>query len=445
MVIRSVAFHHFGCKVNFSEGSALSREFKGKGFKIVDFHERADCYVISTCIVTAAAEKKCRAAIRQVHKKNPDAFIAVIGCYSELRPETLSGMEGVSMILGTSDKFLLLEKLSAMGVQMPDSGTDSPAPDDIGHYHGGIGNGLKSGSSDFVAAWSSDDRTRSFLKIQDGCDYFCSYCTIPLARGRSRSDTIDGVLDNARKIGATGIREMVLTGVNIGDFGRHQNENLLQLIRRLDDIGPVSRIRISSIEPDLLSDEIIEFIAASRHFMPHFHIPLQSGSDRILKQMRRKYDKALYAGRVGRIRTLLPHACIAADLITGFPGETEEDHQETITFLKYIDISYIHVFTYSARPDTRAAGFSDPVSPGLKTLRSRELHRLSEEKKRKFYRTNAGRQARVLFESSNTGGRMDGFTENYIKVSQIFDPAWINQIREIELSGLDEKEIIFNL
>lgn len=445
MVVRSVAFHHFGCKVNFSEGSALSREFKGKGFKIVDFHERADCYVISTCMVTAVAEKKCRAAIRQVHKKNPEALIAVIGCYSELRPESLSGIEGVTIVLGTSDKFSLLEKLSALGVQPPDTADKIAESADSDHYHGGFGNNLTPASSDFVAAWSSDDRTRSFLKIQDGCDYFCSYCTIPLARGRSRSDTIDGVLDHARKIGAAGIREMVLTGVNIGDFGRFQNENLLQLIRRLDDTGAVNRIRISSIEPDLLSDEIIEFIASSRHFMPHFHIPLQSGSDRILKRMNRKYNKALYESRVGQIRKLLPYACIAADLITGFPGETEEDYQETLTFLKDIDISYIHIFSYSARPDTRAAGFEDQVTPAVKTLRSRELHKLSEEKKLNFYRKNAGRLARVLFESNNNGGRMDGFTENYIKVSQIFDTAWINQIRDVELSGLDEKEIIFNL
>ncbi len=445
MVVKTVAFHHFGCKVNFSEGSALSRDFRNQGFVIADFHDRADCYVINTCVVTSVAEKKCRAAIRQIHRKNPDALIAVIGCYAELKADEFRKMEGVSVVLGTYDKFRLLEQLQALGVQLPESGSGHPVTGQDDHYHCVMGNGSTDDRHGFIPAWSSDDRTRSFLKIQDGCDYFCSYCTIPFARGRSRSDTIARVLDHASEIGMAGARELVLTGVNLGDFGRHQGETLLQLIRQLDEQGAVDRIRISSIEPDLLTDPIIETIATSQHFMPHFHIPLQSGSDRILRRMRRKYSPDLYASRVKSIRQMLPEACIAADLITGFPGETEEDFHETFSFLENLEISYFHVFTYSSRENTQASGFDDPVAPDIKATRSHILHALSEKKKLQFYKDHAGCTAKVLFESSNSGGWMHGFTENYIKTGRKFDPELINHIHEVTLTGLDEKELIFKL
>jgi len=422
----TIAFHHFGCKVNFAEASSISREFRDNGFVLKDYHEVADVYVISTCVVTAVAEKKCRAAIHQAHKLNPAAKIAVIGCFSELKPGELMNMEGVDLVLGNSAKYNLLSELTKLTThESRDTWHVTRDP-----YHGG-----------FVPSYSMGDRTRSFLKIQDGCDYYCSYCTIPLARGHSRSDSIAHVVKSAGEIAGKGIHEIVLTGVNIGDFGRQNGETFLQLIRELEKVEGISRIRISSIEPDLLSDDIIAFVAASSRFMPHFHLPLQSGSDKVLKAMKRKYDLGLYSGRVERIRHKLPDACIAADVITGFPGESEKDFTDTCEYLENLPVSYMHVFTYSKRENTLASKIAEVVPGPVKKERSRILHRLSDAKKQQFYRQNIGREAVVLFESDDSQGWMHGFTENYIKVKTKFDPALSNLEVKVTLSEIDKEGV----
>ena len=424
---RSIAFHHFGCKVNYAEASSLSRQFRDKGYTLTDFHRKADIYVISTCVVTAVAEKKCLAAIRQAHKLNPEARIAVIGCFSELKPGQLAGMEGVDLVLGHNGKFNLLKELENL--------------DHHKDYHGGLTEDIKAAKGTFIPSFSMGDRTRSFLKIQDGCDYYCSYCTIPLARGHSRSDSIENVLKNAREIAANGIREIVLTGVNIGDFGRKEGAHFLELIRSIEAEIDIPRIRISSIEPDLLSDDIIDFVAASSRFLPHFHIPLQSGSNRILKAMHRRYNRELYAGRVEKIRSVSPFACIAADVIVGFPGETDEDFMDTFRFLEALPLSYMHVFTYSQRENTRAANLLNPVEGKIKKERSDLLHQLSVRKKELFYDLNKGRLVNVLFESSDTNGFMHGFSENYIRVKTSFNPDHINDIIPVSLDNLDNDGI----
>jgi threonylcarbamoyladenosine tRNA methylthiotransferase MtaB len=418
MKSKTIAFHHFGCKVNFAEASSLSRKFLENGYEVTHFHNPADIYVISTCVVTAVAEKKCRAAIRQAHKINPEARIAVIGCFSELKPGELAQMEGVDLVLGHTGKFRLFEELALLD-QPPEHGKELPGKHES-----------------FIPSFSYGDRTRSFLKIQDGCDYHCSYCTIPLARGRSRSDTIQNSLKYAREITGHGVKEIVLTGVNIGDFGRQNGENFFQLIQALDKIEGMSRIRISSIEPDLLSHDIIEFVAASQNFMPHFHIPLQSGSNRILKLMHRKYNRELYADRIMKIRSLLPYACIAADVITGFPGETDQDFDDAYHFLQHLDISYMHVFTYSKRENTLAAKMETFVSDRVKKDRSDRLHQLSEEKKHQFYLKNQGREVSVLFESDNSKGFMHGFSENYVKARTIYNTEFVNQVMRVKLENL---------
>jgi threonylcarbamoyladenosine tRNA methylthiotransferase MtaB len=421
---KSIAFHHFGCKVNFAEASTLSRQFQEKGLVLKDFHDQADIYVISTCMVTAVAEKKCRAAIRQAHKLNPKAKIAVIGCFSELKPQELAEMEGVDLVLGHTGKFNLMDELEKL--------------ETVHDYHGGIYPGETESRNTFIPSYSYGDRTRSFLKIQDGCDYFCTYCTIPLARGRSRSDSIENILKNAKEIASHGIKEIVLTGVNIGDFGRHSGESLLELIRSLDRIEGIPRLRISSIEPDLLSDEIIELISTSDHFMPHFHIPLQSGSDRVLKAMHRKYKRDLYQSRVKKIRSIMPYSCIAADIIAGFPGETEDDFRDALAFIRGLDISYLHVFTYSKRENTLASKMEGMIPDKIKKERSEMLHSLSEEQKRLFYIKNTGRDVNVLFESANSQGFMHGFSENYLKVKTPFTPELINRITTVRLDEMDE-------
>jgi threonylcarbamoyladenosine tRNA methylthiotransferase MtaB len=415
---KTIAFHHFGCKVNFAEASTLSRQFKEKGYTIVDHKEKADIYVISTCTVTTVAEKKCRAAIRQAHHQNPDARIAVIGCYAELKSTEIANIEGVSIVLGHTGKFNLVEEIETQG---------HPGQDYHGHFS----------ENTFVPSFSYGDRTRSFLKVQDGCDYYCSYCTIPFARGHSRSDTVAHVLDSAREVIRNGVKEIVLTGVNIGDFGRGNDETLFDLLVELEKLENAPRIRISSIEPDLLTDEIIELFARSRHLMPHFHIPLQSGCDRILKLMKRKYTTELYAARIRKIRSLLPDACIAADIITGFPGETEEDHAATMKFVEGLDISYLHVFSYSRRDNTLASKMGGDVPDTIRKTRSQELHHLSEKKKIEFYLRNKGKNMTVLFESDNDEGWMHGFTENYIKVKRTFDPALVNALEEVRLEEME--------
>ena len=430
---KSIAFHHFGCKVNFAEASALSRQFQENGFEVRDFHAPADVYVISTCVVTTVAEKKCRAAIRQAHKINPNARIAVIGCFSELKPGELAQMEGVDLVLGHTGKFRLLEELARL---------DQPAaivPENPDHdYHGGIIISQEASRDPFIPSFSYGDRTRSFLKIQDGCDYYCTYCTIPLARGRSRSDTVENAVKNAREIVANGIREIVLTGVNIGDFGRHHGESFIQLIRALDHVDGLNRIRISSIEPDLLSNEIIEFVATSGSFLPHFHIPLQSGCNKILRAMHRRYNRELYASRVQTIKKLMPNACIAADVIVGFPGETDEDFSDTFNFLEDLEISYLHVFTYSKRDNTLAAKMEAPVPDKVKKERSEALHRLSDEKKHQFYLQNRNTEVHVLFESDNSKGFMHGFSENYVKVKTTFNPHLVNKIVKVKIETIVE-------
>jgi threonylcarbamoyladenosine tRNA methylthiotransferase MtaB len=418
---KSIAFHHFGCKVNFAEASALSRQFKEKGFLLKGFHETADVYVISTCVVTAVAEKKCRAAIRQAHHLNPEAKIAVIGCFPELMPDELEKMEGVSLVLGHSAKFALCDEVERL------------------FHPSGYGHPVFPKSTDFVASWSLGDRTRSFVKIQDGCDYYCSYCTIPLARGHSRSDTIGNVIQNVTEAVKAGVKEIVLTGVNIGDFGRNTGETFLALVRELEKVSEVPRIRISSIEPDLLNDDIIDIIASSGKFMPHFHIPLQSGSGKILKLMKRKYDRELFASRIRKIRGLLPLACIATDVIVGFPGESEEDFRETYNFIEGLELSYLHVFSYSRRVNTLAAKMDEPVQDKIRKQRSDLLHLLSENKKKEFYLKNKGQTAQVLFESDNSSGFMHGFTGNYIKVKTKFDPRLVNQVVAVTLDVLGEE------
>jgi threonylcarbamoyladenosine tRNA methylthiotransferase MtaB len=415
---KRIAFHHFGCKVNFSEASSISREFREKGWELTDHHDEADIYVISTCAVTREAEKKCIYAIRQARRRNPQAKVAVIGCFSELSPEELRQTEGVSLVLGQSEKFRLLELIGD------------------GDYHGAA---IPEPQKEFIPSYSLGDRTRSFLKIQDGCDYYCTYCTIPFARGRSRSDTIAHVISEAKEIAASGIREIVLTGVNIGDFGRQNGESFLQLVTSLEEQVEIPRVRISSIEPDLLNDGIIRLAARSAKFLPHFHIPLQSGSDRVLRSMHRKYTRTLYASRVQEIRRTIPHACIAADVIVGFPGETDEDFQETFRFLEELPVSYMHVFSYSKRDRTLAAKMDNPVPQPVIKVRSERLHLLSAEKKRHFYRENEGRRVHVLFESDNSGGYMHGFSENYLKVRTPFDPAFMNRIVEAELGVPDDE------
>lgn len=419
---KRIAFYTLGCKLNYSETSQISRQFPEEKYTVVDFSAIADIYVINTCVVTEKAEKKSRAIIRQAKKRNPNAVIAAVGCYSELKPDEIKAMHGTDMILGTAEKFKILEYLAHTEDHEINKSSDDVRP--------------------FISSYSSGDRTRSFFKIQDGCDYFCSYCTVPLARGRSRSDSIENTLKVAREIASTDIKEMILTGVNVGDFGRKNNEKLLDLLEELDKIEGIERIRISSIEPDLLKDEIIEFVAQSKKFLPHFHIPLQSASDRVLKEMKRRYNTNLFLDRLKKIKELIPDCCIAIDLIVGFPGETDDDIRESLKFIESSAISYMHVFTYSERDNTKAILLGNKIPNSERTLRSKQMLHLSEKLKAKFYNENLGKDKFVLFESDNDNGVMYGFTENYIKVKVPFDVGLINQIKKVHLERI-EKDGIF--
>jgi threonylcarbamoyladenosine tRNA methylthiotransferase MtaB len=425
MPAKRIAFQTFGCKLNFAETSTIARQFRKDGYEVVEYRDEADIYVINSCVVTGNAEKKCRSAIRQAKRRNPGATIAVVGCFSQIKEDELAKMEEVDILAGNEEKFRLAELLN----KNPDPGACFSQVGDINK------------SEVFTPSWSSGDRTRSFLKIQDGCDYFCTYCTIPLARGRSRSATIADTIRTTKEIAATDIREIVLSGVNIGDYGKHHNESFFKLIRELDKVNGIDRIRISSIEPDLLDEEIISFVAGSEKFLPHFHIPLQSGSDKILKSMQRKYKREVFAKRVDEIKAQMPKACIAADVIIGFPGETEEDFRETYDFLSGMDISYMHVFTYSERPGTKAAGLNSKITNAVKRERSRRLHELSNTKKAAFYKQNIGTKAFVLFESDNSGGYMHGFTGNYLKVKTAYDKELVNKIVEVRLERQDEEGV----
>lgn len=431
MTPKSVAFYTLGCKLNFSETSTIGRLFEEAGYREVNFKDGADIYVINTCSVTDFADRKCRKTVRQALRRSPHAFIVVIGCYAQLKPEEISNIPGVDLVLGAAEKFRLLEYIDDL----------SKAPD-----KGMVRAGEVRQANSFVNAFSFGDRTRSFLKVQDGCNYKCSFCTIPLARGKSRSSSIAAVLKDARKIADMGVKEIVLTGVNIGDFGnggevvegiRPKKEAMfIDLIRELDTVENIERFRISSIEPNLCSDEIIEFVAQSKRFVPHFHMPLQSGNNKQLKAMRRRYKRELYADRVTKIKALMPHCCIGVDVIVGFPGETEEDFLETYRFLNDLPISYLHVFTYSERANTLAANMPNPVSIEDRRKRNKMLTILSDKKRRHFYRQHLTETRPVLFEKSKVDGKMTGFTDNYIKIEAPLQTDLLNTIAHFQLDAM---------
>ncbi len=427
-MIKKVAFQTFGCKLNFAETSQISRQFQENGYEVADFKEIADVYVVNTCTVTAIAEKKCKTSIRAAIKRNPDAKVAVIGCFSQLKAEEIQEIDGVDLIIGNNEKHKLLEMITNRSL----NADENCAYCDVKQMEK---------IDAFVPSYSSGDRTRSFLKIQDGCDYYCTYCAIPFARGRSRSDTIENIVKSAKQIASEGLKEIILTGVNIGDFGKQNGENFYQLIQALDQVESIERYRISSIEPELLTDEIIEFVKNSKKFLPHFHIPLQSGSDKILKLMKRHYQRELFAERIFKIKELMPYSCIAADVICGFPGETHEDFQDAYQFINSLPISYLHVFTYSERPDTIAAKLENKVAVNIRRERSKELQLLSDKKKHEFYMQNQGLQLKVLFESDIHGGFIFGFTDNYIRVKIATNKTFINKVVNVNLKSLEADEV----
>ncbi len=421
---KKIAFQTLGCKLNFSETSTISRLSDTEGYVTVGFNEVADIYVINSCSVTQNAEKRCKTLIKQALKYNPEAHIAIIGCFSQINPEEIKSIPGVDIVLGNSDKFNLFEHIKNINnkkgfdVQQINVAVDTP---DV-----------------FVPSFSMDDRTRSFFKIQDGCDYFCSYCTIPLARGRSRSNTIAQTLATASQIAHTNMKEVVLSGVNIGDFGKQHDESFYDFLVELVKVEGLERIRISSVEPNLLHDDIIELVASTPKLMPHFHIPLQSGTDQVLHDMGRRYDTQMFASRVEKIRSLMPHACIAVDLIVGFPTETNELFEQSLNFIDNLTVSYVHVFTYSERDNTRAVKYATQIPVGQRNHRSRFMQRLSEKKKSNFYLKNMGQVTNVLWEKDNIMGYMYGFTENYIKVKTLFHKNKINTIEKVTLLRLDQ-------
>ena len=425
---KKVAFYTLGCKLNFSETSTIARNFQNEGFDRVDFDEVADIYVINTCSVTENADKQFKQIVKKALKANEKAFVAAVGCYAQLKPEDLAAVDGVDLVLGATEKFKITDYINDL------------SKNDMGEIHS-----CEIEEADFyVGSYSFGDRTRAFLKVQDGCDYKCTYCTIPLARGISRSDTMEGVLNNAKEISAKGIKEIVLTGVNIGDYGKGEFGNkthehtFLDLVKELDKVDGIERLRISSIEPNLLKNETIDLVSKSRAFVPHFHIPLQSGSNDVLKKMKRRYMKELYVDRVTKIREVMPHACIGVDVIVGFPGETDEHFLETYNFLNEMDISYLHVFTYSERDNTEAAEMADVVPINVRNKRSKMLRGLSVKKRRAFYESQIGTQRTVLFESENKEGYIHGFTENYVKVKAPWNPELANTLHEINLTKIDE-------
>ncbi|MDT8414540.1 MAG: tRNA (N(6)-L-threonylcarbamoyladenosine(37)-C(2))-methylthiotransferase MtaB [Flavobacteriaceae bacterium] len=429
---KKVAFYTLGCKLNFSETSTISRDFEAEGYQKVGFDDVADIYVINTCSVTENADKQFKTIVRKAQQLNPKAFVAAVGCYAQLKPEELAAVDGVDLVLGATEKFKLTHYLNDLS-KNEQAQIHACEIDDADFY---------------VGSYAIGDRTRAFLKVQDGCDYKCTYCTIPLARGISRSDTLQNVLKNAAEISAQNIQEIVLTGVNIGDYGKGEFGNkkhehtFLDLVKALDNVPGISRLRISSIEPNLLKDETIEFVSQSNCFVPHFHLPLQSGSNEILKQMRRRYLKELYAERVEKIKTVMPDACIGVDVIVGFPGETDTHFLETYHFLNELDISYLHVFTYSERDNTPAALMENPVDKGIRHKRSKMLRGLSVKKRRAFYENQLGKVKTVLFESENKAGYIHGFTENYVKVKTPWHPQLVNTTHQIRLSHIDADGLV---
>ena len=425
--MKKVAFYTLGCKLNFAETSTIARSFEEDGYIRVDFDDPADIYVINTCSVTENADKQFKQIVRKALKTNPKAFLAAVGCYAQLKPEELASVDGVDLVLGAKEKFNITQYI-----------------DDLTKNNEGVVHSCEIAETDFyVGSYSIGDRTRAFLKVQDGCDYKCTYCTIPMARGISRSDTIENILSNAKKISDKGIKEIVLTGVNIGDYGKGEFGNkkhehtFLELVQALDKVEGIERLRISSIEPNLIKDETIDFIAQSNSFVPHFHIPLQSGSNEILKKMKRRYLRELYVSRVAKIREVMPDACIGVDVIVGFPGETDEYFLETYHFLNELDISYLHVFTYSERDNTEAVLMDGVVPDAVRAKRSKMLRGLSAKKRNAFYESQLGKEKTVLFESDNKQGYIHGFTENYVKVKAPWDPALVNTLHKVKLTKID--------
>ncbi|WP_445756445.1 tRNA (N(6)-L-threonylcarbamoyladenosine(37)-C(2))-methylthiotransferase MtaB [Polaribacter sp.] len=429
---KKVAFYTLGCKLNFSETSTIARNFTNQGFERVDFESTSDIYVINTCSVTDNADKRFKSIVKNALKQNKNAFLIAIGCYAQLKPEELAAVDGVDLVLGATEKFNVTSYINDL------------TKNEVGKVHS-----CEISDADFyVGSYAIGDRTRAFLKVQDGCDYKCTYCTIPLARGISRSDTLENVLKNAREIASKDIKEIVLTGVNIGDYGKGEFGNkkhehtFFELVKELDKIDGIHRLRISSIEPNLLTDETITFVANSNSFVPHFHIPLQSGSDELLKKMKRRYLRKTYTDRVSQIKSEIPNACIGVDVIVGFPGETDELFLETYNYLNELDISYLHVFTYSERPNTEAAEMENVVPQNIRAKRSKMLRGLSAKKRRAFYESQLGKILTVLFENENKEGYIHGFTENYVKVKSPWNPELTNTLQTIILKEIDEDGLV---
>ena len=429
---KKVAFYTLGCKLNFSETSTIARDFEKENFERVDFSQSADIYVINTCSVTENADKRFKTIVKQAQKSNPEAFVIAIGCYAQLQPKQLAEVDGVDLVLGATEKFKITDYLNDL------------TKNEVGAIH----SCEIEDAYFYVGSYSFGDRTRAFLKVQDGCDYKCTYCTIPLARGISRSDTLQNVLKNAREITQKGIKEIVLTGVNIGDYGKGEFGNkkhehtFFELVQALDTVEGLERVRISSIEPNLLKNETIDFVAQSKNFVPHFHVPLQSGSNQLLKLMRRRYMKELYQNRVAHIKEKMPNACIGVDVIVGFPGETEDIFLETYEFLNAMDISYLHVFSYSERPNTVAATMDGKVPKNVRSKRSKMLRGLSAKKRRAFYESQLGTVQSVLFEAENKEGYIHGFTRNYVKVKTPWNPALVNTTQEVNLKEIDQDGLV---
>jgi threonylcarbamoyladenosine tRNA methylthiotransferase MtaB len=422
---KKVAFYTLGCKLNYSETSSIGRLFTQAGFSAVDFTDQPDVFVINTCSVTENADKKCKKVVKEALKISPNAYITIVGCYAQLKPKEIAEIPGVDMVLGAAEKFQIVDYITDL--------TKNPKAL--------VYNQPVSEANQFVSAYSFGDRTRTFLKVQDGCDYSCTFCTIPLARGGSRSDTIENAVKQACEIAASGVKEIVLTGVNLGDFGLRdgkREDNFFDLVKALDKVEGIDRIRISSIEPNLLTDEIIEFVATSKRFVPHFHIPLQSGSDKILGLMRRRYKRELYANRVAKIKQLMPDCCIGVDVIVGFPGETREDFIDTYNFLNNLNVSYLHVFTYSERENTLASEMKGSVPGSTRAERSKMLHILSDKKRRAFCESQLNKTDEVLFEGDIKDGFMHGFTRNYVKVRTKYDPVLVNELKKVHLTNISQ-------
>ena len=425
---KTVAFHTMGCKLNFSETSTISRDFIQQGFKKVNYRDKADIYVINTCSVTENADKEARKLVRQAKRRNPDSSVAIIGCYAQLKPDEIANLDGVDMILGAEEKFNILNHIDKMAMSQ-----------DTTVFNSSIEN-LKN----FKPSYSIGERTRSYLKVQDGCDYTCSFCTIPLARGKSRNADVITTIQKAREIESYGVKEIVLTGVNVGDFGSNGDETFLDLISKLDDLENIERIRISSIEPNLLNEEIIEFCCSSNLFMPHYHMPLQSGSNKLLKAMRRRYDREHYRHKVNLIKSLDPSACIGADVIVGFPGETDDDFLDTYNFIKDLDLAYLHVFSYSEREDTDAKNYENSVPKTKRAERSQVLRNLSDKKRQNFQEEYLNRARDVLFESMK-GGYVFGYSDNYIQVKVPGSPELINSIHSVNLKKVNGEVVLGEL